>query len=343
MMIDFLSSFCQPARAPERAGMAFSFNLPKIAGHGEDADPVLHVTTDGTAILGVFDGLGGSGSLRFDGIDGVRSSAYYGSRVVRDASDEVLRPMTTFRDATPGAVAAALGEHLDAALHTYHETWRSTGPSALRSTLFRSLPTTAAIAIARAIENTAQIMVLWAGDSRCYALTPAEGLQQLTTDHLRTPQDALTNLTQDAPIANCISADAPTTIDGDEIRLPTPVVLIAATDGCFGYLDSPMHFEALLLDTMLSATTPQSWSKALQERISAVAGDDASLAVAALGWRSHRAMRRDFRDRLTHLHARYLAPLAGAADHDRARAELWTTYASQYEAHLRREGPPWTT
>ena len=338
MMTRFHTDVRHPARFPARAGVAFSFNLAKIVGHGEDADPVLHVTPDGTAVVGVFDGLGGSGSLRFDGVDGLKSSAYYGSRVTRGAADELLRLIAIFRDPTPDAVAAVLGEHIDAALHDYHETWKSTGASALRSSLFRRLPTTAAIAIARSNGMTARVTVLWAGDSRCYVLTPTAGLQQLTTDHLRTPQDALTNLTSDAPIANCISADAPAKIDADELSVSTPAVFLAASDGCFGYLDSPMHFEELLLDTMLAATTAQGWSTALQERIAAVAGDDASLAVAALGWRTHRSMRRDFRNRLAQLRTRYLAPLAAADDRNAARAECWTAYASQYEAHLRREG-----
>lgn len=331
-----------PARSPERAGVAFSFNLPKIAGHGEDADPVLHVSSGGPAIVGVFDGLGGSGSMRFQGVDGVKSSAYYGSRVVRDAADQLLHLIASFPDATPSAIAAVLGEHVDAALQSYQDKWKPTSSSALRSSLFRRLPTTAAVAIARPAAATTRITLLWAGDSRCYALTPAAGLQQLTADHLRTPQDALSNLTSDAPIANCISADTPAKVDSDEVTLPTPVILAAATDGCFGYFKTPMHFEELLLDAMLATTTPQSWSVALQERIAAITGDDASLAIAAIGWRTHGAMRRDFRARLAELRARYLAPLAAATDPDTARAELWTAYAPTYEAHLRREDLPCT-
>jgi serine/threonine protein phosphatase PrpC len=331
-----------PARSRERAGVAFSFNLPKIADQGEDADPVLHVRAGGPVIVGVFDGLGGSGSTRFEGIDGVRSSAYYGARVVRDAADDFLRRIAAFPDVTPSAIAAVLGEHIDAALQSYQEKWKSTGSSALRSSLFRRLPTTAAIAIARADEATTRITLLWAGDSRCYALTPTAGLQQLTADHLRTPQDALTNLTKDAPIANCISADAPARVDADEVTISKPLVLAAVTDGCFGYFKTPMHFEELLLDTMLAVTTPQGWSMALQERIAAVAGDDASLAVAVIGWRTHRAMRRDFRDRYAQLRAHYIAPLADATEPDAARAELWSAYAPTYEAHLRREGLPCT-
>jgi serine/threonine protein phosphatase PrpC len=332
----------RPARAAKRAGVAFSFNLAKIAGHGEDADPILQVIPDGM-LLGVFDGLGGSGSTPIDGVDGVKSSAYYGARVVRDAADGLLPLLSVFSAATPDAVADVLGEHIDTVLASYQETWKASGTSALRSSLFRRLPTTAAIAIARTARATARISVLWAGDSRCYALTPAAGLQQLTADHLRTPQDALANLTKDAPIANCISADAPARIDAREITVPLPAVLIAATDGCFGYLDSPMHFEGLLLDTMRATTTAQRWSRALQERVAAVAGDDASLALVGIGWRTHLGMRRAFRARFADLQARYLTPLGTAADHTAARADLWSAYAPVYEAHLRREETPCTT
>lgn len=327
------------ARSPERAGIALSFNLQKITNHGEDADPLLTVSSDGRAVVGVFDGLGGSGSVRCDGTDGVRSGAYYASRVARDTTDGVLRLAAPFPDVTPAAIAGVLGRQLDTTLRAYYDEWGVKAASALRSSLFRRLPTTAAIAIARPEGETAKTTLLWAGDSRCYALVPDVGLQQLTADHLRIPEDALANLTSDAAISNCISADAPSSVDANEVTVPLPAMFIAATDGCFGYLPTPMHFEALLLGTMQNAWSLRSWGQALRASIGAIAGDDASIAIASIGWRRFGALRRAFKARFRFLSKSYIEPLAAAADAAAARRILWAMYAETYEAHLRRETP----
>ncbi|MEA2235779.1 MAG: hypothetical protein QOC81_503 [Thermoanaerobaculia bacterium] len=329
----------RPARSFERAGMALSFNLQKIADHGEDADPLLTVGGDGRAVVGVFDGLGGSGSVRCDGTDGIRSGAYYGSRIARDTADTVLRLAAPFPDVTPEAIAGVLGQRFDETLRAYFDKWGNAGTSALRSSLFRRLPTTAAITIVRPLGDVANTTVLWAGDSRCYTLAPDIGLQQLTGDHLHTPEDALANLTGEAPISNCISADTPSFVDAHEVTVPLPSIFMAVTDGCFHYLNTPMHFEALLLGTMQDATSLRTWGQALRAKIGAVAGDDASIAIAALGWRRFRSLREAFRPRFRVLTKTYIEPLDAADDAGVRRRELWAKYAEVYEAHLRRESP----
>jgi hypothetical protein len=114
---------------------------------------------------------------------------------------------------------------------------------------------------------------------------------------------------------------------------------MAATDGCFGYFDTPMHFEALLLGTMQGARSLRGWGRALRARIGAVAGDDASIAIAAIGWRRFRSLREAFEERFRVLTDTYIEPLAAAHDAAATRRALWATYAEIYEAHLRREAP----
>lgn len=337
------STSSMPARSWKRAGIGLFFNMAKITGHGEDADPLLQADGEGRAVLGVFDGLGGSGSVRCGGADGIQSGAYYGARVARDTAAAALRTLAPFPDATPAAIAHVIGAQLHDALRAYHEEWGGVGSSALRSSLFRRLPTTAAITIAHARGDVARTAVLWAGDSRCYALAPDTGLQQLTVDHLRTREDALANLTSDAAISRCISADGPAVLDSAEIDLPLPTVLIAATDGCFGYLPTPMHFEALLLETMAAASSRDQWLDLLRTRITAVAGDDASLAIVAMGWQKHGALRKAFRPRLRTLMTTYIDPLDRVDDPETIRRTLWAQYADTYEIYLRPQEAPCTT
>jgi Protein phosphatase 2C len=322
-------------RAQRPLRLAVEFNAPKIPGRGEDADPLLRIA-DTAITLGVFDGLGGSGAMRCDGADGVQTSAYYGARVARSSADAFLQLAAQFADVTPDALAAVLVQHLQHDLAAYDDAWgRSTG-SALRSTVFRRLPTTAAIMVARPTAGAVRAAVLWAGDSRCYALSPEHGLQQLTRDQLRTPVDALANLTTDSSISNCISADAPFTMESAECTLAAPCILLAVTDGCFGYIPTPMHFEALLLASLLAARSCDGWRDRLRERIVAIAGDDASLAGIAVGWSNYRALRRTFAERLRVLKQTYLAPL----DADSTRRDaLWRTYRAGYEALQPKELP----
>ena len=309
--------------------ITLAFNAAKLAGRGEDADPLLRISKEGAAILGVFDGLGGSGAQRCGGTDGVQTGAYYGARVARQATDDFLKIATQFADVTPAALAAVLVQHLQHDLSAYDAEWGRAASSALRSTVFRRLPTTAAVAVARPAAGELRTTVLWAGDSRCYALSPAYGLQQLTRDHLRTFSDALGNLTTDSSISNCITADAPFTIDSAECSIAAPVILIAATDGCFGYVPSPMHFEALLVASLVSARSVSAWHAGLAARVTAVAGDDASLAAIAIGWSSFRTLRRAFADRLRILQQTYLDPFVAAPE---TLPALWLAYRATYEA-----------
>lgn len=308
--------------------LTIAFNDAKIAGRGEDADPLLR-RADSVLTLGVFDGLGGSGAMRVAGDHGIQTSAYYGSRVARQSADTFLQLAAQFAEVTPGALASVLADHLRHDLTAYDAASARRSSSALRSTVFRWLPTTAALALVRPAGDAARATVLWAGDSRCYALTPEHGLQQLTRDHLGTPADALSNLTTDSSISNCISADGAFTIDSAEYTLPKPTIVVAATDGCFGYVATPMHFEALLLSTLVAARSCDDWCARLRGSIRAIAGDDASLAAVAIGWSSYRALRRAFVARLARLQREYLAPLdAGTKE----RTALWQAYRASYEA-----------
>ena len=115
-----------------------------------------------------------------------------------------------------------------------------------------------------------------------------------------------------------------------------------------------MHFEDLLLSTLLDAKDPDEWRSALETRITAVTGDDAAMALLGLG-----ADLDDFRElfaaRAAEIHQRYVAPL-DTLDDEVAHAEqaldelrqrrvarstqLWRDYKPDYERLFPAPAPP---
>src|SRR4029453_376871 len=72
-----------PAPLPPRPSVSCGFNLGKIAGKGEDSDPILRQGPE-LGLVGVFDGMGGAGGTVYETPDGPRTGAYLASRIARD-------------------------------------------------------------------------------------------------------------------------------------------------------------------------------------------------------------------------------------------------------------------
>ncbi|MET0965278.1 MAG: hypothetical protein ABWZ02_02710, partial [Nakamurella sp.] len=232
--------------------------------------------------------------------------------------------------------------------------------SMLRSKLLRALPTTMALAAVDRtgpVEGTWRCLLFWSGDSRVYLLQPDSGASQLTTDDIRDQGDAMANLRQDSVISNALSADTAFVVNHRRIELSEPFLLVAATDGCFGYLPSPMHFEWLLLSTLQNSTDTELWSARLQEYISAISGDDASMAVLGIG-ADHQQFQSLFADRTAALTTRWITPIddlaaeIGALEerldevrrrHIEQTAELWAAYRPDYQLHLDAGHPAFRT
>ncbi len=334
---------------PDDWPVCFAFNLPKIIDQGEDADPLV-LAADGTGLLAVFDGMGGAGGTVYQTPTGPRSGAYLAARVARDAVQRRIGDLAAPDMLLDGPTAAAdlhrsiqdaLADHL-AQLHA--------PPSGLRSKLLRALPTTMALAAVHRLRDAADwtCQLLWAGDSRVYAVTPDSGAHQLTRDDIRDRGDAMTNLRADSVVSNAMSADTPFTVNHHQLSLREPFLLVAASDGCFGYLPSPMHFEHLLLTTLRDAPDTGTWSRQLQERISAFTGDDASMAVLGIG-ADLDGFRESFADRTARLDEEVVSPLdeisrgithlevqlrALQLQHTQTAARLWAAYQPDYQRYL---------
>jgi hypothetical protein len=334
-----------------------------VPGAGEDARPLL---SKSAALMAVFDGMGGAGSEQLNTPEGPRTGAYLASRAARETiascrhllldyredrqdSGRVGSFMSTVAPTDSGiftrTLAASMRERLaDLAAETGAGT-----RSRLKSKLIRPLPTT--MAAAWYDVKRGRFHAVWAGDSRVYLLSPEAGLQQVSTDDLKTKGDALENLTEDSPMSNCISADGDFILHERSLPLPPKAVVFTATDGCFGYVPTPFHFEHMLLRTMQEAASYRDWSDRLQAAIVSVAGDDASLIGAILGWPNFVAVKVDFA-------ARFKQCAAQVRQHDDlaakvhelhqaledakknlvdGRAGLWRIYRTSYEELLSAE------
>ena len=339
------------ADAPGRP-VAFGFNLGKIPGQGEDSDPILRAGRS-LALLGVFDGMGGAGGTVYETPEGPRTGAYIASRVARDVVDqrmvELLRP-DWFLDGN--AAAEDLQRSVKAALEERLEQLDAP-KSGLRSKLLRALPTTMAL-VALQRKSTAEgdwvAHVLWAGDSRAYVLQ-SDGLRQLTTDHLRDPGDAMANLRNDSVVGNAMSADVDFHVSYRRVDLTTPFLVLCATDGCYGYVRTPMHFEHQVLEQLRRAEDVDAWSAGLQGEISAVTGDDAAMSALAIG-ADFQELKALFEQRTTELAGEHLRPIDSAADavaeaeaaltaarhhEEQTISDAWNRYKAVYERHLHDE------
>jgi serine/threonine protein phosphatase PrpC len=332
--------------------ISFSFNLAKIQDQGEDSDPISREGPD-LGLIAVFDGMGGAGGTVYETPEGRRTGAYIASRVARDVVErrmlDLLEPDWNLNGR---AAALDLRRSVQLALKERLQELKAP-PSGLRSRLLRALPTTMALIALQRTQRGGPIWtahVMWAGDSRAYVFEPG-GARQLSTDDLRDRGDALANLRRDSVVSNAMSADTEFDINYRRVELHAPFVILCATDGCFGYLPTPMHFEHLVLRELDRARSVDAWSMGLQAEITAITGDDAAMSVLGVG-AEFKDFKKLFAPRLADLAREMIEPLdeLNAAitrtEHElealRSRqteemASMWGRYKADYERYLRPE------
>jgi serine/threonine protein phosphatase PrpC len=278
------------------------------AGSGEDASPIWMFCEPDKGLVGALDGLGGAGGELIRLPDGdERTSAWAASRRTREVvrrvySDMIQRTRSQWSASVSAGVydydqengmpgpgmrgpfdfAVNLQKAIKADLAEFAARTHAGGSGLLRSKMIKTLPTTLALGWYDLKEY--EYSAIWAGDSRVYCLQPELGLQQATTDDLKTPADAMENLTADGLMSNCVSASADFFVHERRLPLPPRCVLLAATDGCFGYVRTPLHFEYLLLASMRQARSWEEWQERLTAEIVQITADDATLSAAVIGW-----------------------------------------------------------
>lgn len=247
-------------------------NVPKKEGKGEDADPISFFT-ENLYVTGVFDGMGGAGATEYTNKNGTHTGAYIASREVKKICEEFIK-----QNIDSEFNIDVLKQLIQKGLDKARDVW-DIKPSGLRSSMIRVLPTTLAMISAKRKETGMHVMSYWSGDSRNYILVK-NGLKQVSVDELVSSQDPLENLRNDAALSNCISQDRKFEITTKDCGVfSEPIIIISATDGCFGYLKSPIHFEYLLLSTLMNSNNIEDWKVEIINNLKDVSGDDFSISI----------------------------------------------------------------
>ncbi len=262
--------------------ITIKFVTEKKEGHGEDAPPLLLIRGKSCAVS-VFDGMGGSGAATCESEFGKDfTKAYVASRIVASAVELYLANHLSTDDITTEDLKAIILQRLK----EEQENFPPLTKSMLRSKLVRDYPTTMALVTLTENEYSFRIDSYWAGDSHCYLWTK-KGLFQISKDDLDEDNDPMENLRNDAAISNCICADRDFQINHKQIEhSKEPVAIISATDGCFGYFPTPMHFEDVLKKSLRQAKDEDDWKNRVMKRIQEVTGDDTSLSIIGVGFES---------------------------------------------------------
>jgi serine/threonine protein phosphatase PrpC len=280
----------------------FKFCFDKIEGKGQDAEPTLKTSSQDKFLLAVYDGMG-SASVEYEYEQEKKASAYWASLFTKEVTEIIFS-----ENINTVAFVKKLEEQLKTYLKEKIKKLEKIPPKFKGNLANRRLPTTIAGFLCDLKEN--KLVTFWAGDSRCFVLN-SNGLVQFSKDDVVTNSDALENLINDAPLSNFVNADVDFTIHQHTQEIEKPCLLITATDGCFGYLESPAHFEYQILKHLVDAFNLDGWKAELSNELRKIAADDISLSLLALGYDENDfdKLKSDFQNRFQSLTNNFILPL----------------------------------
>ena len=289
-----------------------------IEGKGEDSG--FEEFNELGGISCVCDGCGGLGALSYPMAEN-KTGAYLASRItggaVKTWFDDSIERDSVFD-------VQSLKQMIFTWLKSCEARSGSTGIK-MKGSMIRPFPTTLACTVAYKQRNRIVTKHIWAGDSRTFFLTP-KGLQQISEDDID-GEDALSNISNDGVLTNIVTADGKFELHEKEIAINEPCILFAATDGCFGYLSSPMMFEYLILDALYKADNIESWKKNICSFIGEFSEDDYTFSLMAFGYDSFRSMKQAYVDRHDYI-GNIAVTFESATDQEKQR--LWENYRGVY-------------
>lgn len=278
--------------------------------NGEDS--YYYSVKDNKIIVSVFDGCGGIGSRRYANYSG-KTGAYVASRAVCGGVKEWFEKS----DNEPLKIKNEIDRTLKVC-----EKFADAGGRIMGS-LGKSFPTTAAISMITTSNNGVEITNMWSGDSRCYMLNN-KGLHQISRDDVE-GEDALTNLSDDGVLKNVITSNVSFVVNQKKVMANYPCVVFSATDGCFGYMSTPMDFEYMLLETLMESENIEEWKINLNQKFIEFSSDDYTMSVAAFGFNSFVEMKNYFLPRKELVQNRII-------ESNKPVEEKWNIYKTEYYA-----------
>ena len=282
-------------------------------------------------MIAAFDGCGGLGAKKYS-ICRQHTAAYLAARLVANATlswfDKSMNCTENGLFAATNRGILELKEQLMSVISNAKTLLDGDGAQ-LIGTMVKSFPTTMSmILVEQRADMQLECSFIWAGDSRGYILQ-ADGLRQCTWDDLRSGDDPFDNLYEDSPLSNMIHGDGAFSLNVRRVVVGNPAIVFTATDGAFGYLQSPMHFEWLLLKTLCSSDSLAEWEHRLSSAIAEIAGDDYTIVMAIYGWRSFQEIKESFQSR-----EKYLSELLPDSVDVDALRRIWTAYKTSYSECL---------
>lgn len=289
------------------------------------------------AVAAVMDGCGGLGTKRYPCFRN-HSGAYVGARVVSGAVQQWFQRESSARQWKSGAqLAESLDRYIRAGFRLCAARITGDGGAQVIGSMVRPLPCTLAFAALQPGKGGVNLFVVWGGDSRVYLLDE-QGLAQITRDDVE--GSAMENLTADGALLNVLSSDGNYQLHAAQLTLRRPALVFAATDGCFGYLQTPMEFEHCLLHALTQSKTPKEFEETLKGYFRQAAGDDFTCAMVSVGFQDFARTQKRLLPRYEQVAAEYIEPLYAAYDTQQretiqeTQLRLWQTYRNHYERIL---------
>ena len=180
------------------------------------------------------------------------------------------------------------------------------------------LPSTIALAYHVKLPNLNYTFFVWCGDSRCYILSK-QGLHQISKDDAEEDLDALEDLlaSDSIQMSKCLRVDMleePCLLNHASLvfRDDEKFIMICASDGCYGYEETPMHFENVLLYYMLQAVDYEDYIHNLRLYYEKKMYDDTSMGLIPIGFNigEFSEMKRYYNARLQEITSKYIRPFA---------------------------------
>lgn len=315
LSLDFVMSFCRD----------------KIPEHGEDS--YCYSFCDTAGMLGTFDGCGGAGARRHDYYSG-HTEAYMASRLCAGAFYDLFCELFPCNQTADDLTETVFSLQIEQRLNNFSPP-KSENGFQIKGASVRTLPSTAAVAlIQQRTDGSMSVTAIWAGDSRVYILN-SSGLAQLTVDDT-TVTDPMVNIYEDGILRNVLCSDKPVNLHCRTLVMNEPFIVFSATDGCFGYLSTPMEFEGLLLETLLTTNCVAEWENELTHTLGSIAGDDHTLCLASYGFGNYETIQKSFVGRYNYIKTNYILPVLRIPVEDReSRFKLWNSYRDNYMRYIK--------